>query len=109
MCWHKHYNARIVATAPRMVGYAVEMKDMNIIEALEQLEINGPGKIFRGGYEVKIFRWSTDPWPDFLKHRATLNIGDLVAQDWHHEKDIPPKPDGCCCGTGIFCAVCRLA
>ena len=59
---------------------------MNIIEALKMLELGG--KIYRGeGCDtVSICRWKDDPWENFQKCPALLEIRDLVATDWKYSK-----------------------
>lgn len=53
--------------------------NVNIIEALKKLE-SETGGITRDS--VSIHRWDCDTWVDFQGCRATLNIGDLLADDW---------------------------
>ena len=54
---------------------------MNIFQAVDSMRDRKVLAITRPG--VSIYRWETDcNWGDFLKHRVTLTLEDLISEDW---------------------------
>ena len=67
----------------------MNITNLDIIDALRLLELNDqPGRIHRDGGSVVIYMWSDDKWEGFLKCRASLCIGDIIATDWSYDAGI---------------------
>lgn len=54
---------------------------MNICQAMDAMRDRKVLSIQRPG--IAIHRWETGcNWGSFLKHRVTLSLEDLIAEDW---------------------------